>query len=58
MTDFFDIDKFIAQLMDCKPLSEQEVKALCDKVRWLISFMGNYSLSITYMEWVRWGMVW
>jgi hypothetical protein len=32
MGDFFDVDKFIAQLMECKPLSEQEVKALCDKV--------------------------
>jgi hypothetical protein len=27
-----DVDKWIAQLMECKPLSEQEVKALCDKV--------------------------
>lgn len=28
-----DVDAWIAQLMQCKPLSEPEVKKLCDKVR-------------------------
>jgi hypothetical protein len=27
-----DVDGWIAQLMGCKPLSETEVKKLCDKV--------------------------
>lgn len=27
-----DVDGWIAQLMQCKPLSEAEVKKLCDKV--------------------------
>ena len=27
-----DVDAWIAQLMQCKPLSEAEVKKLCDKV--------------------------
>lgn len=28
-----EVDGWIAQLMQCKPLSETEVKKLCDKVR-------------------------
>jgi hypothetical protein len=31
--DFVEVDRLIAQLMECKPLSEQEVKSLCEKVR-------------------------
>lgn len=27
-----DVDAWIAQLMQCKPLNEAEVKKLCDKV--------------------------
>lgn len=27
-----DVDAWIAQLMQCKPLSEVEVKKLCEKV--------------------------
>lgn len=27
-----DLDKWIADLMECKPLSEQDVKRLCEKV--------------------------
>jgi hypothetical protein len=30
--DKFDLDKFISTLMECKPLAENEVKFLCDKV--------------------------
>lgn len=39
--DFGDVDRFIAQLMECKPLSEQEVKALCDKVRVSLYFCSH-----------------
>jgi hypothetical protein len=31
-----DLDKFIEQLWECKPLSESEVKFLCDKVRFTV----------------------
>lgn len=27
-----EIDKYIERLKECKPLTEQEVKELCDKV--------------------------
>lgn len=30
-----EVDGWVAQLMQCKPLSETEVKKLCDKVRQL-----------------------
>ena len=32
MTDIGHLDKQIETLMDCKPLPESEVKALCEKV--------------------------
>jgi len=28
-----ELDQWIDQLMDCKPLTEAQVKTLCDKVR-------------------------
>ncbi len=31
--DFGTVDRYLAKLFDCKPLSEQEVKDLCEKVR-------------------------
>ena len=31
-TDIGNLDKYIEQLMDCKPLGEAEVKSLCEKV--------------------------
>jgi serine/threonine-protein phosphatase 2A catalytic subunit len=31
-TDIGNLDKYIEQLMDCKPLAEAEVKSLCEKV--------------------------
>ncbi len=31
-TDIGNLDRYIEQLMDCKPLSESEVKSLCEKV--------------------------
>lgn len=33
VTDIQMLDKEIAQLSECKPLSETEVKQLCDKVK-------------------------
>lgn len=38
-----EVDGWIAQLMQCKPLSETEVKKLCDKVRH--TFRGFWPLS-------------
>lgn len=32
-SDITNIDKQIETLLECKPLSEAEVKALCEKVR-------------------------
>ena len=36
-----DIDKQIAHLMECKTLSEQEVKLLCDKAREILVEESN-----------------
>lgn len=33
MPSHADLERQIEQLMDCKPLSESEVKALCDQAR-------------------------
>jgi len=33
-----ELDQWIDQLMDCKPLTEAQVKTLCDKV-WLFSMV-------------------
>ena len=30
-----DLDGWVSQLMQCKPLGEPEVKKLCDKVSWM-----------------------
>lgn len=35
-----DLDKWIERLYDCKPLSEAEVKSLCEQVR-LVHFSTN-----------------
>ena len=32
MKDYGDVDRWIAQLMECKPLSEAEVTQLCARV--------------------------
>ena len=42
--DILNLDKQIEQLMDCKLLSEAEVKALCDKVNSIskYKFIGLY----------------
>jgi hypothetical protein len=39
--EIHNLDRQIEVLMDCKPLAETEVKALCERVsefRWLILF--------------------
>jgi hypothetical protein len=36
MSDYADVTRWIAQLSECKPLAEHDVKALCDKVRPLL----------------------
>ena len=33
--DHRTLDRWIAELMDCKPLTESEVESLCEKVRLL-----------------------
>jgi hypothetical protein len=37
MADSGDLENWIAQLMKCKQLAENDVKKLCDKVRFLKS---------------------
>lgn len=34
------LDKWCEQLFDCQPLSEQQVKQLCDKVRTISSALS------------------
>jgi len=36
-----DVDRWIAQLLECKPLSEQEVKLLCDKAKEILMEESN-----------------
>jgi len=36
-----DVDRWIAQLMECKPLSEHEVKLLCDKAKEILMEESN-----------------
>ena len=36
-----DVDKWIEQLLDCKPLSEKDVILLCDKAREILSKESN-----------------
>ena len=37
-SDVSNLDKMIETLMECKPLSEQEVKSLCEKVHYFLIF--------------------
>ena len=41
--DKYDIDQFINQLLKCIPLTENEVKFLCDKVNFILT-KNIYSL--------------
>jgi hypothetical protein len=43
-----DVDGWIAQLMGCKPLSETEVKKLCEKVSLGEIYLGRY---VVWLEW-------
>lgn len=36
-----DLDRQIAQLLECKPLPEQEVKVLCERARDILSTESN-----------------
>jgi len=38
-----EVDGWVSQLMGCKPLSEAEVKKLCDKASLLILLRGGAS---------------
>jgi hypothetical protein len=39
-----DVDAWVAQLMQCKPLSELEVKKLCEKVSAIVQGLGDMVL--------------
>jgi hypothetical protein len=41
-----DVDGWVAQLMQCKPLSEGEVKKLCEKVSYLTLCYGGVMLCV------------
>ena len=41
--DISNIDKQIETLLECKPLSEAEVKALCEKVNLIKKFSLGFS---------------
>ncbi|MCO5586325.1 hypothetical protein L7F22_040264 [Adiantum nelumboides] len=41
MPSYGDLDRQIQQLMDCKPLSEVEVRALCDQARAILAEEWN-----------------
>jgi hypothetical protein len=36
-TNSYDLDKFIGQLTQCKPLNEKEVKFLIEKVKYFLN---------------------
>lgn len=41
-----DVDGWVAQLMQCKPLSEGEVKKLCEKVSYFVLYHGGVMLCV------------
>jgi len=41
MSEQANLDAWIAQLLECKPLTEQEVKQLCDKAREILGHESN-----------------
>ncbi|KAH1067925.1 hypothetical protein J1N35_032912 [Gossypium stocksii] len=45
-----NLDEQISQLMQCKPLSEQEVRALCDKAKEILMDESNVQLPAVPME--------
>nr|GMD13123.1 serine/threonine-protein phosphatase PP2A catalytic subunit [Ipomoea batatas] len=44
-----NLDEQIAQLMQCKPLSEQEVRALCEKAKEILMDESNVQLGTLFM---------
>ena len=43
-TDVADLDKWIEQLKECKPLEECQVKVLCEKVLQITNIIFNFFL--------------
>jgi len=41
LAQYKDVDRWIETLLQCKPLSEQDVKALCDKAREILQTESN-----------------
>ena len=41
-TDVADLDKWIEQLKECKPLEECQVKVLCEKVLQITNIIFNF----------------
>jgi len=39
--DYLNVDRYIEQLLKCKPLAEADVKALCDKAKEILSEESN-----------------
>jgi hypothetical protein len=52
MGDIGNLDRQIEILMDCKPLSETEVKQLCEKVTYLSLFIlrGSSSFHLLFSK--------
>ena len=53
-----DVDGWVAQLMQCKPLSEGEVKKLCEKVSYFIIYNGGlvvgvFELVMMFDHWTK-----
>ena len=46
MSDPTTLDRWIQELMDCKPLTESEVETLCDKVCAMAASGGKASFSL------------
>ena len=42
MSDIASLDRWIQELMDCKPLTEAEVESLCEKVRHALSIERSF----------------
>ena len=53
-----DVDGWVAQLMQCKPLSEGEVKKLCEKVSYCLLCIGGvvvgvFELVMMFDHWTK-----
>ena len=45
MAEVKDLDRWVAQLLECKPLSEAEVKALCEKAKEILAEESNVAVA-------------